>query len=183
MIYCRHTKYTEYLYQCFAKELTMAYVPTHSSCFKFKLWKQTNPSVRQIIQCVSAYFPPECCWCVRTSASTLLNVCACIRRLAEHTSRPHCPWHYLSPRDRPCPGLPEAMALRSQTCLVEKTGSLSTHRAEGPRFACLGYLLHWRSIPSRSRWLTQAHSWVTLIGGKHRQDTGTNILQRYVTYI
>lgn len=50
----------------------------------------------------------------------------------------------------PLPGPPEGMLLRHQTCLAEKTRSLSLQGLR-PIVACLRYLLHWLSTPPGPR--------------------------------
>lgn len=57
-----------------------------------------------------------------------LNVCVSISWLVEHTALDSTSLHVTAPA-RASPG---ATSLQRQTCLVEKTGSVSPHRAEGP---------------------------------------------------
>lgn len=69
------------------------------------------------------------------------------------------------------PEPPEAMSPRPQTCLVEKTGSLSPHRAEGPWLRALDI-----SSPPQIP-VTHPSTQLSHSHRRGRQDTGANIWQ------
>lgn len=110
-------------------------------------------------------------WCVCTFTPVPKCVCACAldgwwSTLLDHTALDTTSLHVTAPARAPSGDVAPASDLPSR----ENWISLSP-QGWRPMVACLRHLLHWLSTPPRSQWLTEAHSWVTPIGGtqtRHR---------------